>query len=207
MEVDDAQLHRAVVALRVVAPNSIRAIEELLPILYPGVRRSYGKVQQLVTEAQTHAERFNRQVPLSTLRVGALDELFSQGSPVLAGVDLEGGYLFSLALRDDRSGESWAAVLGQAKDQGLTLERVVKDAATGMAAGVSEIFPEAEQRDDCFHAHYEMNKVRHRLERRAYAAIQNEDDALKRLRQTRVKDAKRRRQRKQKLAWARRKGE
>ena len=35
VEVDEAQLHRAVVALRVMAPNAIRAIEELLPICTP----------------------------------------------------------------------------------------------------------------------------------------------------------------------------
>ena len=35
-----------------------------------------------------------------------------------------------------------------------------------------EVFPHAEQRDDCFHALYEMNKVRRVLERRAYGAIE-----------------------------------
>ena len=58
---------------------------------------------------------------------------------------------------------------------------VVKDAAAGIAAGVREVFPEAEQRDDCFHALYEMNKVRRCLERRAYGAIGREIEALSRL--------------------------
>ncbi len=40
VEVDESQLHRAVVALRAMAPNAIRPIEELLPITYPGVRLS-----------------------------------------------------------------------------------------------------------------------------------------------------------------------
>jgi hypothetical protein len=33
-----------------------------------------------------------------------------------------------------------------------------------IASGVAEAFPQAEQRDDCFHALYELNKVRRRLE-------------------------------------------
>ena len=37
---------------------------------------------------------------------------------------------------------------------------LVKDAARGIVAGVSEVFPHAEQRDDCFHVLYEMHKVR-----------------------------------------------
>lgn len=203
--VDEAQLRRAVVALRVVAPNSIRSIEELLPILYPGHRLSYGKVQAWLVEAEAQAERFNRQVPLSKIDAGALDELFSQGEPVLGGVDLDYGYVFNLAAREARAGEDWAAVLGQGKAQGLELATVVKDAAKGIAAGVSEVFPEAEQRDDCFHVCYELGKVRQRLERRAYAAIAREDEALKKLRQTRAKDGKLRLKRKHKLVWAQRK--
>jgi hypothetical protein len=63
------------------------------------------------------------------------------------------------------------------------LKLVVKDAAAGIAAGVRAVFPEAEQRDDCFHALYELNKVRLRLERKAYAAIQVEATADQRLTQ------------------------
>ena len=50
---------RALVGLRAMAPNSIRAIEDLLPVLYPGVKVSYGKVQQLLVEAEARARSFN----------------------------------------------------------------------------------------------------------------------------------------------------
>ena len=36
--------------------------------------------------------------------------MFSQGPPVLAGVDLDYGYLFGLRLCESRSGDDWAAV-------------------------------------------------------------------------------------------------
>ena len=107
--------------------------------------------------------------------------MFSQGEPVLAGVDLDSGYLFGLSLSATRDGEAWAELLREGQCQGLELSVVVKDAAKGIAAGVSEVFPHAEQRDDCFHVLYEMNKVRRRLERRAYAAIEREGEALGRL--------------------------
>ena len=42
MRVDDAQLRRAVAALRVVVPNAIRPIKDLLPLLYLGVKVSSG---------------------------------------------------------------------------------------------------------------------------------------------------------------------
>ena len=82
------------------------------------------------------------------------------------------GICSGLSLSPTRDGEAWAELLREGQAQGLGLSVVVKDAARGIAAGVSEVFPHAEQRDDCFHVLYEMNKVRRRLERRAYAAIE-----------------------------------
>jgi hypothetical protein len=143
----------------VMAPNALRPIEEMIPIIYPGVRLFYGKVQGIAAEAEAQAAAFNAKADLAGVRAGALDELFSQGEPVLAGVDLDHGYLFSLALRETRGGEDWAEVLKQGQEQGLNLAVVVKDAAQGIEAGVRQVFPPAEQRADCFHARYELTKA------------------------------------------------
>ena len=204
VRVDDAQLRRAVVALRVLAPNAIRPIEDLVPLLYPGVKVSYGTIQQMLVETEARAARFNAQASLGGVEAGALDEMFSQGEPVLAGVDLDSGYLFGLSLSATRDGEAWAELLREGQCQGLELSVVVKDAAKGIAAGVSEVFPQAEQRDDCFHVLYEMNKVRRRLERRAYAAIEREGEALGRLGKIRAHDKVRRRKAKRELSSVRR---
>ena len=106
VKVTRAHLLRAIVALRVVAPNSIRAIVALLPILFPGVSRSFGWIQKICVEAEAKAAAFNQQVDLSAIQAGAVDEMFSQGDPVLAGVDLDSGHLFSLALREHRDSYS-----------------------------------------------------------------------------------------------------
>ena len=53
---------------------------------------------------------------------------------------------------------------------------------------MSAVFPDAEQRDDCFHVLYGMNKVRRKLKRRAYAAIECEGEALERLGKIRARD-------------------
>ena len=49
---------RLVVTLRVLAPNAILPIEDL-PLLYPGVKVSYGTIQQMLVEAEGRAARFN----------------------------------------------------------------------------------------------------------------------------------------------------
>lgn len=205
--VDFAQLVRAVVALRTMAPNSIRCVEELLPILYPGVRLGYGSVQKISAEAEGRATEVNKEADLSAITAGALDEMYSQGDPVLAGVDLHSGYLFALALREARSGKDWQEVLQQAKEQKLGLTVVVKDAAKGISAGVAAEFPNAEQRDDCFHAHYEMSKVLFVVQRRAYGAIQREIDAEKELDAARWAVDGRKKKLGQRLRWARAKAD
>ena len=120
VRVDDAQLRRAVVALRVLAPNAIRPIEDLVPLLYPGVKVSYGTIQHMLVEAEARAARLNAQASLGGVEAGALDEMFSQGEPVLAGVDLDSGYLFGLSLSATRDGDAWAELLreGQASGAG-----------------------------------------------------------------------------------------
>lgn len=175
--VDEAQLRRAVVAMRLEGPNAIRSIENLIPILYPGLSASYGKIQGILAEAERRAEAFNKEADLSAIVAAALDEMYSQGAPVLAGKDLVSGYLFALALRSSRSGEDWAEVLRACQQQGMKLKTVVKDAALGIAAGVNEVYPDAGQFDDSFHAQYEMGKVYFGLERKAYGAIAKVEDA------------------------------
>lgn len=175
-------LKRAVVALRVVAPCSIRDIVALLPILFGSVAAwSYGKIQSLLVEAGQRAAAFLNQVDLSKVDSCVLDEMFSQGQPVLAGLDPVSQILFLLQVRSSRTGEEWANALGGPRDaQGLNPDVVIKDAGTGLAKGVKECWPETEQRDDLFHAVHVMLIALIRLERRAYAAINKEYELEKR---------------------------
>jgi len=190
VKVDNTQLERTIIALRVVAPNSIRQIEALLPLIYPGTKLSYGKIQGILANAEQAAAKYNKQVDLSGIHAVALDEMYSQGSPVLAGVDLDSGYLFALALRESRSADDWKEVLSPGKEQGLQMEIAVKDAAPGIAQGVREVFPDAQQRDDSFHAIYLMGKHRSRLERKAYGQLTKLEENMAQIRKSRIRGNK-----------------
>ena len=72
-----------------------------MPLLYPGVKVSYGTIQQMLVDAEGRAARLNAQASLDGVEAGALDEMFSQGEPVLAGVDLDSGYLFRVVVECD----------------------------------------------------------------------------------------------------------
>jgi menaquinone-dependent protoporphyrinogen IX oxidase len=172
--VDIPQLKRTIISLSMNGVNSIRAIEDSIPLIYPGVTCSFGYIQALQIEAQTNASAFNSKVDLSAIISAAIDELFCQGDPVLAGIDLDSGFLFSLAHEAFRNGETWARILNDAKSQGLALQHVVKDGAKGMTKGVNDVFPLSEQRDDAFHALYITSKSVFKVEKRAYRLIEQE---------------------------------
>ncbi|MFH1463957.1 MAG: hypothetical protein ABIO70_06205 [Pseudomonadota bacterium] len=167
----ETDIARTVIALRVVTPASIRDEVAMLPIIY-GVGWSFGKIQAVLVEAGRRAAELSAAPDLSSIECVALDEMFSQGQPVFAGIDLDTQYLFQLEVHETRSGEAWATSLGRLRDrQGLHPGSVVKDAGTGLAKGVGEAFPGIQENDDLFHAKFAMGKVALRLERSAYAAI------------------------------------
>ena len=176
-----AQLRRMIVALSIESPNSIRAIGTLIPIIYPGCKACFGYIQGVIVEAQRNAAEFNRGVELSAILNIALDEMFSQGDPVLAGIDLYSGFLFSLSHESLRTGKTWQRVLQQAEAQGMQPDVVVKDGAKGIAKGVTLVYPDAQQRDDAFHAFYITGKAVRRVEQRAYYYIGLEEKAYREL--------------------------
>jgi len=187
LQVTAADMERAVVAMRVVTPASIRDIEEMLPVVF-GKSWSYGKVQGVLCKAEERAAAQLEQVDLSGIENIALDEMFSQGRPVLAGIDLDTQYLFQLEVRSSRSGDAWAESLGKLRDdQGLRPERVVKDAGSGLRAGVRKCWPGIAEHDDLFHAVYMMGQEAFYLERRAYGAITKVDELTHRLAKAKTK--------------------
>lgn len=203
LEVTPRDMERTVVALRMITPASIRDIVEVLPAIY-GTGWSYGKVWGILNDAEQRAASLLEKVDLSNIDNIALDEMFSQGRPVLAGIGLDTQYLFQLEVHSDRSGETWAKSLEKLRDnQNLRPLRAVKDAGTGLGAGVRECWPSIVEHDDLFHVVYKMGKEAYHLERGAYRAINVVDELEQRRDKARNKTEKERRSLGQKLRRAR----
>lgn len=181
VKVDEAQIKRTIIALSITAPNSIRAIEDLLPLIYPGVTRSFGYIQGLQIQAQRNAAEFNQQINLSRIYSVAPDEVFCKNEPVLAAIDLDSGFLASLSLESHRDGPTWSNVLNEAKSQGMLPQHIVKDGATGMTKAINDVYPDAQQRDDAFHALYIASKAVAKVEKRAYRQITQEGNQIQAL--------------------------
>ena len=73
----------------------MRDVQALVMAFY-GLHVSEGFIHSVIAEAERRAAEFSRSVNLSSITVAALDELFSQGNPVLAGIDLDSDYVFLL---------------------------------------------------------------------------------------------------------------
>lgn len=157
---------------------SIRAIVEAMAAVRWGRGMSYGRVQAFLKEAGERADALLRKLPLKNVKSLALDEMFSQGKPVLTGMDLDSGFIVCAELSTSRSGEAWSSLLlERKKTQKLEPSVVLKDAGSGMASGVDKAFPGVEVRDDLFHAIYDMNNTRRFLSNKAYGAIEAEEKA------------------------------
>jgi hypothetical protein len=133
VKVDEPQIQRTIIALSITAPCSIRAIDDILPIIYPGVIRRFGYSQALQVKAQLNAGALNRKIDLSAVISIAIDEV---------GIDLASGFLTSLNHEAHRDGVTWAHVLNNAKLQGMIPLHIVKEGGTGMAKGGKEFTPQ-----------------------------------------------------------------
>ena len=188
ISVDEAQIKRTIVAMSIGGANSIRDIEDMLPVVYPGVTRSFGYIQALQIMAQENAAQFNAQVDLSNIASIAIDEVFCQNEPVLAGIDLDSGFLPLLSHEQYRDGDTWQRVLQAGQSQGLLPLHIIKDGAKGMTKGVNDTFPDCEQRDDAFHALYITSKSVLKVEKRAYRFIAQEAELEAKIKKTKKDD-------------------
>lgn len=176
LEVGEADIRRTVIALRAATPSSIRDEVALLPIIY-GTGWSFGKIQGVLAEAERRAAAFLSEVDLSGIQHTAMDEMFSQGQPVLSGICLDTNYLFMTEVCPSRTGAEWGEILSTLRDaQKLKPRVVVKDAGQGMAKGITGVWPTIEQRDDLFHVVHALSQEAAHLERRAYATIAAVDE-------------------------------
>ena len=118
---------------------------------------------------------YNRQQDLSGIRIGAHDEIFQSGQPVLVGADVRSTYCYLLSLEQHRDAETWGIRLLELQDRGFHPEATIADAGSGLRAGQALAMPGTPCRGDVFHALHLVQPLVTFLENRAYEAIGVED--------------------------------
>lgn len=170
LPVTKAWLRQLILGLTLICHSSLRGVTELFGDVfdYP---ISVGTVHNVLQSAVAPARECNEQQDLSGVRIGAHDEIFQSGRPVLVGVDADSTYCYLLSLEDHRDADTWGLRLLEVHDQGFQPEATVADAGQGIRAGQALAMPEVPCRGDVFHALQTVGSLVTFLENRAYAAI------------------------------------
>jgi hypothetical protein len=117
------------------------------------------------------AQKINQQYDLSTIRIGAHDEIFQAGHPVLVGVDTRSNFCYLLSQEEQRDADTWGVRLLELAERGFAPEATVADQGQALRAGQHEALPGVPCRGDHFHLLMDVNEVATFLEGRAYRAI------------------------------------
>ena len=175
LPVTKAWLRQLILGLTLICHSSLRGVTELLGDVfdYP---ISLGTVHNVLHAAVAQARSCNEQQNLSGVRIGAHDEIFQSGRPVLVGVDADSTYCYLLSLEDHRDADTWAIRILELQDQGFQPEATIADAGKGLRAGQALAMPEVPCRGDVFHALQSVQSLLTFLENRAYAAIDTASD-------------------------------
>lgn len=166
-------LKRTVIGCMVICKGSIEDTQEFLDKVY-GVKISVGNISRIINEAADNAKSFNESIHLDQIEIGAHDEIFQAGTPILVGVDVYSTFIYLMQKCDTRDSVDWALALLYKIDQGLKLNTSVNDGATGLNKGLEDAFPGIHIQSDVFHAIYKISLGISALERSAYKVINRE---------------------------------
>jgi hypothetical protein len=133
--------------------------------------RSLGYLHGVAHRAMGQARRINERQDLSAVRVGAHDEIFQAGRPVLVGVDVDSTFCYLLSLEERRDADTWGVRLLELQDRGFAPQAVVADNGGWLQAGHELGLPGVPRRSDVFHVLHEAAPVVNALEARAYDAL------------------------------------
>jgi hypothetical protein len=170
LPVTNAWIEQLVLGLTLYCHSSARGVVELLENVFDR-EISVGKVHGILHQAMRRARPYNTQQDLSGVRIGAHDELFQSGKPVLVGADVDSTYCYLLSLEDQRDGDTWALRLMELQDRGFDPKATIADAGSGLRAGQALALPNTSCRGDVFHALKMIQPMVTFLENRAYEAI------------------------------------
>jgi hypothetical protein len=142
---------------------------------------SLGTVHNIVHSAVERVRQLNARYNLSPVRIGAHDEIFQNGQPVLVGVDVASTFCYLLSLEEHRDADTWGIRLLELRDRGLRPDATIADAGRGLRAGQTLAWPDTPCRGDIFHALRELGQLVRFLDNRAYGVLEACDQQQQRM--------------------------
>jgi hypothetical protein len=164
-------LCQIVLALVLICHSSLRGVVEFLAAVFD-YHLSLGSVFNVVHSAVARARSINDHQDLSAVRIGADDEIFQVGKPVLVGVEPRSTYCYLLSPEEHRDGDTWGVRLLELAERGFHPDATIADAGSGMRCGHEQALPGVPCRGDVFHCLYEVGPLVRYLENRAYEVME-----------------------------------
>jgi hypothetical protein len=189
LPVTKSWLRQFVLASVLIGHSPYRGVVELLRDLFDW-HISLGTVHNIVSSAVEPARAISRGYHLGDVRIGAHDEIFQAGSPVLVGVDTASTYCYLLSLEDYRDAETWGVRLLELVDQGFAPDATVADAGLGLRAGQALALSDVPCRGDVFHILRDLEQLVGYLENRAYDTLQYAERCQRKLEAARRHDGR-----------------
>jgi hypothetical protein len=184
LPVTKSWIEQRVLSLTLICHSSQRGVVELLDSVFD-YSLSLGSVHNLLQNAVDRARPHNDRQDLSNIRIGAHDEIFQSGRPVLVGADVSSTYGYLLSLEEHRDADTWGVRLLELQNQGFAPDATIADFGGGLRAGQAQAMPEVACRGDVFHAEQTVLPLATFLENRAYDTIACRDKIAKKQAKTR----------------------
>jgi hypothetical protein len=165
-------LEQLALSLTLICHSSYRGVQELLETMFDYGDLSLGSLHNLLRHAVNRARQGNAQEDLSTIRVGAHDEIYQARQPVLVGMDVDSTYCYLLEAVAHCDETTWGVHLLELSERGLDLDYTIADGGLALRAGQRAAWPEVPCHGDVFHPEKLLHELGTFLTRRvpAYTA-------------------------------------
>jgi hypothetical protein len=112
---------------------------------------SVGHIAQTLDEATAKAGVVNQSYNLSSCKDSSTDELFHQGKPVLAAIDIDSRFCMGLSIENNRDHDTWGCFLLDLMERGYNPTNNRMDGGSGMLKAFEEVLEDVIIRYDHFH--------------------------------------------------------
>ena len=167
LPVTKSWLRQFVLELALEGHSSYRGISQIARDLLDYPHLSEGTIHNILQAGARQAQAINRVQDLGGIRVGAHDEIYQAGKPVLVGIDAQSTFCYLLSQEQHCDETTWGVHLLDLAAQGLQPEYTVADGGLALRAGQAAAWANVPCHADVFHAQRELGNLAFYLERRA----------------------------------------
>jgi len=152
-------LEQLVLSLTLICHSSYRGVMELLETMFDYPQSSLGGIHNLLMGAVERARQIHGEEDLSAIRVGAQDEIYQVGQPVLVGMDVASTYCYLLQAADHCDETTWGVHLLELSDRGLHLDYTIADAGLALRAVQRAAWGNLPCHGDIFHPEKSLHEL------------------------------------------------